>query len=223
MIFWIIGLIFLYLAEPGFPAPPSLYVLNPDIEPQKDFGYLQAPILKFFIERLSSQGFSVYPLEREVLSGNLLKSRFFFDRTGKVQMELSIMHIPEKAEVLKVTDTATFEDFWVKLNNLLNSLILPQKPLPAPSIRVQKPKEEKESILSKINPFRALSKLFPRKEEPLKIKIQVPPPPQPPFFSPQISSSQPLQPFSQPLQPQPLPSPPPSQPPASGSSPWQWF
>lgn len=232
MVLGILCLILFIIVKPGFPALSPLFVATPEISPKKEFGYLQTPILRFFTERLSSQGYNVYPAgERGASSGNLIKSRFIFDRLGKVQMELALVNIIEKREIFKVTESATFEDFWVKLEGLLNSFSnLPPKQVTPPqevstalSMKVQKSKEEKESILSKINPFRAISKLLPRKEEPLKIRIQVPPPPQPPFYATQVPNSQPLYLPPQPVQPQPLPSPPLSQPPTSGSSPWQWF
>lgn len=244
------------MTGPVYPAPSSLYVSIPEIEPKAEFGYLQTPVLNFILERLSSKGYNAYIAEGREVSGDLLKSRFYFERTGRVQIELSLIELKNGQEVAKVKESAAFEDFWVKLEGVLTSLrgevplnqIAPppqEKPQEKPkevippvkesilesSKRSQKSYEEKESLLSRLNPFKAISKVLPRKEEPLRIKVSVPPPPPPPYsserqgyqntFHDRSSLPQRISPQA-PSSPQPQAQPV-TQPQAQPASPWQWF
>lgn len=88
-------------------------------------------------------------------------------------------------------------------------------------------REDGPSLWSRINPLKVIYKLFPRREEPLKVRVQVPPPSPPPGFS--IPNSQFLTTSAEVLggpipvnettsimgsfQKEPL----------LGTSPWQWF
>jgi hypothetical protein len=262
VILWILWIILFLITGPVYPAPHTLYVAIPEIEPQAEFGYLQTPVLNFIRERLSSKGYNVYIAEgRGESSGDLLKSKFYFERTGRVQIELSLIELKNSQEVSKVRESATFEDFWVKLEGVLTSLkgkVPPnqttpfqEKPQETPkevippvkestqdtSKRIQKSDAEKESLLSRLNPFKAISKVLPQREDPLRIKVSIPPPPPPPY-SPDKQASQntfqeraslPQRIIPQAFSPQ-APSPSQiqqgqsvTQPQAQPTSPWQWF
>lgn len=198
MYWYLIG-IFLWLQVFNVYAADTLIIEDPEIYPKKEFAYLQKPIWKFLKEKLSP--LKETPFNKEDIK--VLESVFNFDLSGKAQIELRIKRQSTNEILYERTSESTFENFWITLENLTKEIeeklgygvvaSPPKDVLGEPKKEPQSKenskrteviysyKQEEPSFLSKINPFRKLSQLFSKKEDTLKIKIEVPPPPPPPI------------------------------------------
>ncbi|MFN3920965.1 MAG: hypothetical protein ACK4K4_00985 [Caldimicrobium sp.] len=243
-------LIFLFWAKFVFSA--SIIINPPQIHPEKEFEYLKNPISQFLRERLGYINVNVQgPKEDKVLI-----SAFQFEQQGRVKIDLTLQGQTTGEPSFKRTYETTFEDFWKTLEkgteDIKKILYHNSETIPvAPSDKITESKpalysytnalyfksETKPSFFSKINPINLFSKLIPKKENPLSIKLQVPPPPPPSILSasnilspdPFVSTAQGLMPslkpqsnFSQnePKMPENIPQRIPS---SQNSSPWKWL
>ncbi|MFN3567572.1 MAG: hypothetical protein ACK4UR_01525 [Caldimicrobium sp.] len=197
MYWYLIG-IFLWLQVLNVYAADTLIIEEPEIYPKKEFAYLQKPIWKFLKEKLSP--LKETPYNKEDIK--VLESVFNFDLSGKAQIELRIKRQSTNEILYERTSLCTFENFWITLESLtkeikekfeykemaippkeqLGELIkeLPQKENSKSTKITYYSTRDKSSLFSKINPFRKISQFFSKKEDTLKIKIEVTPPPPPP-------------------------------------------
>lgn len=218
-------------------VPPHLHgVIPPEITPEREYGYLRNSLYGFLLDRLNRTPQIVFvPREQNQVSDlkTLLKSKFFFISPVQIRMELELIEIQGKRPLWQSIKETTAEQFWIALETELEKLrqhfkeVQPVTPVPVAPQASKLKREDSPSLWSRINPLKAISKLFPRREEPLRVRVQVPPPSPPPGFS--IPQSQSLTTSAEVLsRPTPVNEKIPvmgtlQKEPLLGPSPWQWF
>ncbi len=240
MFFLFLLTLWLFCGTPVW-ARDNLFIHPPQIYPEKEFAYLRNPIYQFIRERLSLPGFSLP--NHTTLPG--VESIFFFDPPGKVKMNFLLRDLSSGKIFYEKGYESSYEDFWKTLERGVEDLKIglgytreENKPIekktpPETEKKEVKPKDksikkDEPSLLSKINPLGLFSKLLPKKEDPLKIKLEIPPPPPPPsMVQSQIPVSS--------MPPSAIPSPQTTLPPSlekpsvellpspKSATPWQWF
>ncbi|MFN3504747.1 MAG: hypothetical protein ACK4Y7_00870 [Caldimicrobium sp.] len=198
MYWYLIG-IFLWLLVVNGYAAHNLIIKDPEIYPEKEFAYLRKPILKFLNEKLLP--YEKAPIKKE--GTKVLESIFNFDLSGKAQIKIKLRDSNTYSPIYEKNYETTFENFWTTLEKVARDIeeklgykeegaftkgpLQDPKKEPSPNIISKREnetyyhkQEEKPSLLSRINPFRMVSQLLPKKKDSLKIKLVVPPPPPPP-------------------------------------------
>lgn len=240
---FIFGLILVLWANLALSSE-NIRIIFPQIIPEKEFAYLRNPILQFLRERLDVINLSSQE-EKEI---KVLISSFHFEPSGKAKIDLTLQKLSTGEPLFKRTYETSFEDFWktlergiedIKAFSSVSSSVSNTgiKPLDKISHKTTTFTKEKPSFFSRINPINLLSKVIPKRENPLRISLEVPPPPPPTILSatnifsqsPFLSSSQEDTPsFTPQRTPSQIPSKSTDNKPQSifsprSSSPWQWF
>jgi len=239
--YFIIFILILFIPKTLFPHGISLGVYPPLIKPEREYNYLQESLTNFLIDRARLYGgYSAEVLISSEIGKtfeNLLKSNFIFDKKGRAKIELVLLDGKTGKVREKRVREIEVKNFWEELDKELRGLF--EKKDSYAKVETSSEGHPKESLLSRLNPFKGISKgisrLLPKKEDPLRLKLNVPPPPPPTVVSQSSPSylespSYPSSTFpSQQVQQEPFPQPKetlPPQPSSSSwqkSSPWQWF
>jgi len=238
--YFIIFILILFIPKALFPQGISLGVYPPLIKPEREYNYLQESLTNFLIDRARLYGgYSAEVVTSPDTGKNfehLLKSNFIFDKKGRARTELVLLDGKTGKIRNKRVREIEVKNFWEKLDEELKALFEKKEAYARGEASSENP--PKESLFSRLNPFKGISKLFPKKEDPLRLKLNVPPPPPPsvvsqtlpshvenPSYLPSAFPPQQLQQTQQETLPQPKEPLPPQSPTSSSqkSSPWQWF
>lgn len=207
-------------------------VLPPEITPEREYGYLQRSIYQFLQNQLNISSeilFVSTDLPHKEKFSKVLQSRINFLSAERVSIELNLQEVETGRSMWNSVKEVSPEHFWTTLGQELERL---KKTLTQSSPALNRPVEssprlvsaslkgeDKPSLLSRLNPLPLISRLFPKKYDPLSIKVDIPPPPPPPGYSlkntiPQVSPIQ-REVIRPEVRYQPLP--------AKEASPWQWW
>jgi len=203
-------------------------VLPPEIIPEREYGYLQRSVYQFLQNQLNITSeilFVSTDLPHKEKFSKVLQSRINFLSAERVRIELNLQEVETGRSMWTSVKEVPPEHFWTTLGQEVERL---RKTLMQSSPAINKPVEnpprlvlssfkgeDSPSFFSRLNPLPLISRLFPKKEEPLKIKVEIPPPPPPPGYNiPQVSPIQ-REAIRPEVRYQPLP--------AKEASPWQWW
>lgn len=206
----------------------SIGVLPPEITPEREYGYLKGSVYQFLLNQLNISSeipFISVDLPQKEKFSKVLQSRVNFLSAERVRIELNLQEVETGRSMWTSVKEVPPEHFWTTLGQEVERL---RKTLMQSSPAINKPVEnpprlvssslkgeDRPSFFSRLNPLPLISRLFPKKEEPLKIKVEIPPPPPPPGYNiPQVSPIQ-REAIRPEVRYQPLP--------AKEASPWQWW
>ncbi|MCS7150626.1 MAG: hypothetical protein RMI93_07825 [Caldimicrobium sp.] len=212
-------------------SPHYIGILPPEIKPEREYGYLKGSLYNFLLDRLNKGPDLVFIHNEQIQNSGLiarLRSNFIFPSPSKAQIELYLLDPKEKRTLWQTIRETTPEHFWMALERELENLqIYLRGSLKGSTSKPHSEtvmKDEKVSLVSRLNPLKAISKLLPKKDDPLRVKVQVPPPPPPPgvekapqplLFDRKITvpskGNEPLTDIPSPIKP------------TYTSSPWQWY